>query len=236
MYAQVADKWAVRAYVEEKVGDHVLNEVYHVTDDPSTIPFDSLPDEFVIKGTHGSGYVIVVEDKTARDFESIRSECREWLSERFGATVNEYWYDEFEPRIMVEKYIDVEAGTAPLDYKFYVFDGRVEYVHVDFGRFSHHTRRFYDRDWTSMDFERAYPLGPDVPEPERLDEMIELAEDIGEDFDFVRIDLFNPEGEEIVFGEMTLAPGAGQGRFEPTRYDFELGSHWKIEQSVTESN
>jgi len=66
--------------------------------------------------------------------------------------------------------------------------------------------------------------------------MIELAEDIGEDFDFVRIDLFNPEGEEIVFGEMTLAPGAGQGRFEPTRYDFELGSHWKIEQSVTKSN
>jgi len=63
VYAQVADKWAVRAYVEEKVGDHVLNEVYHVTDDPSTIPFDSLPDKFVIKGTHGSGYVIVVEER-----------------------------------------------------------------------------------------------------------------------------------------------------------------------------
>jgi hypothetical protein len=203
-----------------------LNEVYHVTDNPSTIPFNTLPNEFVIKGTHGSGYIIIIKDKTSCDFEKVRTECRKWLSEQFGGYLNEYWYDEIKPQVIVEDYIDVDDRVAPLDYKFYVFSGQVKYIHVDIGRFSQHTRRFYDREWTPMEFEHKYPVGPEIQRPDRFEKMIDIAEAIGEDFEFVRVDLFNTNDNNILFGEMTLSPEAGQGGFRPTERDFELGSYW----------
>ncbi|MEF8937623.1 MAG: ATP-grasp fold amidoligase family protein, partial [Halovenus sp.] len=137
-----------------------------------------------------------------------------------------YWYTDITPRIIVEEYIENDRGKAPRDYKFYVFDGTVQYVHVDHARFSDHTRRFYDSDWNPQEFTRKYPLGPVIDEPADLDGMIEVAEQLGEAFDFMRVDLYNPEPGRIVFGEMTVAPGAGHGRFEPTDVDFEFGSHW----------
>lgn len=226
LYSKVSDKWQVREYVKKKVDDEVLNDVYYVTDDPATIPFEDLPDEFVIKATHGSGWNIIVDDKEQVNFESIRSQCSEWLSETYGIQGNEYWYSQIEPRIIIEKYLHDEEYNTPLDFKFWVFHGDVGIIEVDFDRFSNHKQKFYDKDWQIVDFTRKYPQGPDIDEPPRLNDMIDVAEKIGEDFDFVRIDLYNPNGEEILFGEMTLAPQSGGGRFTPTKYDFKFGSYW----------
>ena len=226
-FERVSDKYTVREYVAEKVGIDVLNDLLYATDDPATIPFAEFPEQFVLKATHGAGFVHIVEDKATADFEAIREECREWLATDFGAPVHEYWYSEIDPRIVVERYIDVENRKAPRDFKCYVFDGHVEYIHVDYGRFSRHTRRFYDREWTPMDFRVKYPLGPTIPEPDGLDEMIAVAERLGEEFAFARVDLFNPDGESVVFGEITLAPGTGQEEFVPVERDFEFGSNWK---------
>jgi hypothetical protein len=225
-FARVADKYRVREYVRERVGPEILTGCYHVTDDPGTIPFGELPAAFVLKGTHGSGMNRIVRDRQAADVEALVEQCREWLAEDYGANTGEYWYTEIRPRILVEEYIENDSGRAPADYKFYVFDGTVEYVHVDVGRFSDHTRRFYDADWNPREFERKYPLGPEVEAPPDLDRMRGIAERLGSPFEFVRVDLYNPREGEVVFGEMTLAPGAGHGRFDPVSVDFEFGSYW----------
>lgn len=47
-FARLADKWRVRSYVRQRVGEDILNKVYHVTDDPDTSLFESLPDRFVV--------------------------------------------------------------------------------------------------------------------------------------------------------------------------------------------
>jgi hypothetical protein len=39
---QVADKAAVRDYVEARLGRHLLPERFYITTDPDTIPFDKL--------------------------------------------------------------------------------------------------------------------------------------------------------------------------------------------------
>lgn len=226
LYATVSDKWAVREYVEAKVGEDVLKEVYHVTDDPATIPFTELPERFVLKPTHGAGWVTVIDDRDEAAFASIREECREWLTESFGAETNEYWYREIEPRIIVEEYIDDGGRAAPLDYKFHVFGGRAEFLEVHFDRFGNHSERLYDRNWEPVSFKYKYPKGPDIEKPDRFDEMLNVAEAIGEDFEYARVDLFNPGGKRVLFGEVTLAPGAGQLGIRPKRYDFELGSYW----------
>ncbi len=226
IFATLSDKAAVWEYVAEQVGDHVLTDVYHISSDPDTIPFDELPGSFVIKSTHGSGDIIIVDDKQEADVESIRNECREWLSKEVGTEKGEYWYGNIEPQIIIEQRLVDEDHGVPPDYKHFVFDGEVKVIQVDMDRFSNHTRRFYDPEWNPLEFELQFPIAPEMQRPEQLEQMIDVAEQLGEGFDFVRVDLYQPNGETIVFGEITVSPGNGGERFRPKKYDFELGSHW----------
>ena len=226
LFSQISDKYAVRKYITTKYDKKILNQVYQVVNNPDDISFEDLPNEFVVKPNHGSGWIHIVEDKSKEDFQEIKSKCREWLSRSYGETKGEYWYSEIKPRIIIEERLKDNEGDTPPDYKFLVFHGEVKYIQVDYDRFSDHSRRFYDRDWTPQDFKLKFPLGPVTDKPDNLDKMIRVAENIGEDFDFIRVDLYSMNENEVVFGELTLAPGSGGERFEPRDYDFQLGSHW----------
>ncbi len=59
LYTILADKFAVREYVINRVGEKYLNELIGVYDNVQAIPIDSLPDEFCLKTTHGSGWNIL---------------------------------------------------------------------------------------------------------------------------------------------------------------------------------
>lgn len=225
LFSVIEDKWRVREYVSERVGNDILPTVYHVTTDPDTIPFDSLPEEYVIKPTHLSGPVVLVDAGEDLDRDAVTARCREWL-DRTHEMEGEYWYSAIEPQVLVEERLRDDEHGVPPDFKFFVFHGRVEYIQVDFGRFSEHTRRFYDREWTPQEFMLEYPLGPDIERPAKLDEMIDVAETLGREFEFIRIDLYNVNDEEIVFGEMTVAPASGGKPFTPRECDFELGALW----------
>lgn len=225
-FSIVEDKYRVREYVADRVGDDILPELYHVTDDPNTIPFEELPEAFVIKPSHLSGPIRFVDDKHGVDYGSIKESCEEWLDQRHGSIRGEYWYDEIDSKILVEERLRDDEFDIPIDFKFFVFHGRVEYVEVDMDRFEDHTRRFYDREWEPQEFGVKYPVGDVIDEPERLDEMITVAERLGADFDFIRVDLYQPNGERIVFGELTVAHGSGEERFTPQEYDFKMGELW----------
>ncbi len=222
----VEDKWEVRQFVSEQIGDEYLPDVYQVTDSTENIRFESFPDSFVIKPTHLSGPVTIVRSDETPVEQQLTEQCRRWLSTTHGRTRSEYWYQEIEPRIIVEELLVGENQDIPKDYKFFVFHGDVAYIQIDFDRFSDHTRRIFDRDWVPQEFTIEYPLGPTIDEPKQLDEMIEVAEQLGAGFDFIRVDLYQLEDNRIVFGEMTVAPGSGEERITPRRFDFKLGSLW----------
>ena len=224
-FTTVSDKWAVREYVREQVGEEVLTKAYHITDDPATIPFDSLPPEYVIKPTHTSGGVTIVDLEDNPDRRDIRKHYKEYLNIKYGSVKSEYWYTNIKPRILIEERLRGSDADIPRDYKFFVFYGEVEYIQVDLNRFDNHTRRLYDSEWNPQDFELKFPIGPKTPEPTDLDQMIEIAECLGEGFDFIRIDLYQTENG-VIFGEMTVAPGSGGEMFRPIEYDFKMGSLW----------
>lgn len=228
IFTQVEDKWLVREYVEERFGTEILPEVYCVTDEPDNIPFEDLPNQFVVKPTHGSGQSRVVTDTSNLDFQNLKSECSQWLSQKYPSTSNEYWYDDMKPRILIEEYIDENGQKAPIDYKFMVFHGEVKAIHVTMNRMSSSqtVRNFYDRDWNPIDVELYFPKGPGMKRPDQLDKMINIAESLGEPFDHIRVDLYAPNDDEVVFGEMTVAEGSGANRFKPEEYDFKLGEYW----------
>lgn len=226
LFAVLADKWRVRDYVRETVGDHVLNDVYHVTAHPADIPFEALPDEFVLKATHGSGMTRIVDDKTEESVAELVATCRGWLDTDFGERTGEYWYRQIRPRIIVERRIHDDSHYVPPDFKLFVFHGEVQTVEVNRGRYVDHSVVTYDTSWKPVGFETRYPAGDPVEEPPLLEELIAVAETLAKDVEFARVDLYQPNGERVVFGEITLAPGAAYDWFVPKQFDFEMGSYW----------
>jgi len=227
-YAEISDKYAVRSLVSEKIGNHILTDLYCVTDDPESIPFDSLPDRYVVKPNHMSGEIRFVDSNDDVDVDEIKRQCDEWLKSTYGQSKGEYWYADIPPRILFEEDLRDDYGRPPNDYKFYVFNGQAEYVHVDSDRLTDHKRRFYNRDWEPRSFTLHDPLADEVDKPRNFAEMLEIAETLGSNHNFVRVDLLKLDDDSIKFGELTLAPGSGSQQFKPHRIDVEFGSYWKF--------
>lgn len=228
-YTRVHDKLGAREYVSERLGDDLLPDLYHVTDDPETIPFASLPESYVVKSTLGSGDYVVVDGDVSP--ERVRASCERWLSTDYQTDLavvgGNYCYDRFEPSVLVEERIEGDRGRLPVDYKFYVFHGRVAYVHVDVDRAGDRSMRFFDRGFEPRSFRKGdNPLGPVVDRPARYERMVDVAETLGEGFDFVRVDLYHTDDAGVVFGELTVGPGNGLSPFDPRRVDFEFGELW----------
>jgi hypothetical protein len=225
---QMADKAAVRGYVESLLGPEILPKLYHLTAVPDTIPFDDLPDRFAVKATHGSGWVRLVTDKSRLDRAMLTRTCFDWLRRNYAEETLEVVYRDIEPRIIVEEFIDDGSGAAPNDYKLFVFDGTVEVIQVDTDRFTDHRRALYTPGWKRLDVTLAYPtIEADVPAPIHLTEMIAAAETLGRGWDFVRADFYDT-ARRIYFGELTMTPGGGHDRFHPIEFDCYLGGLWNI--------
>lgn len=225
----LADKYAVRDYVKEKAGETCLNQVYFAGTDPRQIPWDALPQQFVIKTTHGGGGGgnIFVHDKSSANRQAIEAELRKKLNDGFGFWTNEPWYMSIPKRFLIEEMMQDENGRVPSDYKFFCFHGKCHYIQVDSDRFGQHTRSFYDTRWNYQDFSLLFAKGQPVSKPDNLDAMLEMAEKLAEDFDFVRVDLYSlPDG--IRFGELTFSPGSGWEKFTPQAMDEELGNLWNL--------
>jgi TupA-like ATPgrasp len=223
---QLADKYAVRHYVAQRLGPGILPKVYCVTGNPTAIPFADLPQRFVVKPTHGSGWVRIVHDKAALDVQELMSTCNHWLATNYYNLLHERHYRQITPRIMVEEFIDDGSGSAPVDYKFYAFHGKVHLIQIDGFRFTSHRCALYDRHWrdTGVRIQLDRFDGP-VHEPVNLGLMLQTAETLSADLDFVRVDLYDV-GSRIYFGEMTATPGGGLARFDPHAMDEHLGKLW----------
>jgi len=231
-FTVVEDKWAVREYVRNAVGEDILPTVYHVTDDPDDIPFDNLPDAYVLKPTHMSGNVVIIDQDENPDITALREQCRCWLSTTYGTKQGEYWYRDIKPRIIVEERLTDDRLHVPADFKFYVFHGRVEmlYVlqHANDGADKQYN--YYTRQWEPLDIQfHHWEVGPGYDRPDKLERMIEIAELLGDGFDHIRVDLYAPDDDRIIFGELTVAEGSGWNQFSAWEDDLAIGSYWTVD-------
>lgn len=230
LYVQIADKWAVRDFVRQRLGDQVLKQVYWVGDQPETIDWDSLPSQFVLKAAHGSGpdSIRFIHHKEQYSKEELRAMVRQLLQVRVGLYSNEWFYTQIPPRVLIEELLHDPLYGIPLDYKFYVFHGKAYYIQVDYDRFGNHQETFYDCKWIVQKFTKGYPPGPISPKPAQLEEMTAISETLGKDFDFIRVDLYNPErSNRVVFGELTSTVAAGWLGFSPPEWDRIFGELWE---------
>jgi hypothetical protein len=181
---------------------------------------------YAIKASHRSGAVLFVRSGADVDWARIERQCGEWTASLYGQEWHEWCYGQVPPRILVEPLI--AEPDHLLDYKFYVFGGRVALVQVDLGRHTGHSRAFYDRDWQRRQATYIYPPHAGaVPKPPHLEEMIRAAETIGAGWSFVRVDLYDLESGPR-FGEVTFYPEGGRSEIRPREVDLELGRLWPM--------
>lgn len=222
-YPLLADKLAAREYVAARVGNQYLNEMLAVYDTVECVRFDELPDEFVMKATHGSGWNIICLDKSRLDENVARAQIGKWLRSSYFRLGREWAYKSVPARVICERLLRDEAGRIPYDYKLFCFNGQPKLVQVDVDRFGEHSRAFYTTEWNRVPGELLYP-GPkgEVTRPPGLDEMISVAKALSGGIPFCRIDLFSLP--KVVFGEVTFYPGNGFEQFRPDELDLYFGS------------
>ncbi|MEM2111221.1 MAG: ATP-grasp fold amidoligase family protein [Candidatus Bathyarchaeia archaeon] len=231
-YRVLADKWAVRDYVRVKIGDSYLNNVYAVISSISELDFESLPERFIAKPTNQSGKICFVDNKTKLSKGRFLRMVEHWLHSRYeyGIVHGEYWYADIPPKVMFEEWLSDGRYDVPPDFKFLVFHGKVYAIQTSF-RFPYHRLNMYTREWQQIPVKRGkFPnenIDPKEIRPGKLEEMISIAEILGSEFDFVRVDLYYLfNSNRIVFGEMTFAPGSGYTSFIPNYYDSKFGKLW----------
>lgn len=229
-YSALADKYAVREYVREKIGEEYLIPLLGVWDSAEKIRFWKLPNSFVLKTNNASGTNIIVKDKQAIDKATVREVLSFWLRMPFWAKTGELHYKAITPRIIAEKNMLSENANDLLDYKFYCFSGKPVFCQIISDRFSEEHIDFYDMQWRHQDFIGLNPKCKNSPnrhkKPACFDEMKSVTERLSESFPFVRVDLYEVDGKPF-FGEMTFTPASGNGVFSPDIWDYHLGELWK---------
>src|SRR5579859_3857349 len=221
------DKYAARQYVRDRLGDHALPRLHWVTNNPADIPFDKLPDRFVVKATHGCGYNYLVPDRARLNKDEVVARCAVWLNSNFYNVTREWAYKDIKPRIIVEEFIDDGTGPNPIRYKLLTFHGRVGAIYVGVGTPGQSRCGFYERSWSRIPatLSRKRQIEGDLARPRHLDDMIAYAEALGEGLDFIRVDLYDTP-DRVYFGEFTTTPGAGTDAYRPHEFDYHLGALW----------
>lgn len=212
LVALCTDKYEVRKYIAAMDCAEILNDLYCVYDQVEDIEWDKLPRAFVLKCTHGCGANILCSDKTQLNIEEVKGSLLKWMSTRFALKAAEMQYDAITPRIVCERFLSTDDGKAPVDYKFYCFNGNPERVMVCSERsVGHATYQYFSLEGKPIICDHA---GLDAsPQSMALDpavfqNMINYARRLSQPFPFVRVDLYYIQSR-VIFGELTFTPAGG---------------------------
>ena len=230
----MVDKYLVREIVTSTIGEEYLIPLLGVWDNPDEIPFDKLPNQFVLKCNHNSGTgMCICRDKSKLELAKVKGDLCKGLAQDYYISGREWPYKNVPRKIICEKYMeDTTSRYGSInnhglnDYKFFCFNGKVKFFKVDFDRFIEHHANYYSPEGRLLDFGEAdYPPKPErkLVFPSNLKEMEHLAELLAKNYPFLRVDFYSVNGK-IYFGELTLFPTSGFGRWTDEKYDLKIGN------------
>lgn len=206
-YASLADKYAVRKYVESHDLGSILTPLIAVYDNASEIDFSVLPERFALKANFGAGNNLICTDKSKLDEQEIKNKVDKWLK-IVHYSESERHYNLIPKKIVCEEFIDDGSGGFPVDYKFMCIKGEVMCILACSGREKGHADYLpYSIEWKPLyKYYRSFPKDFDLlPKPANLDEMIKIAKKLADGIELVRVDLYS-NSSRVWFGELTLTP------------------------------
>jgi hypothetical protein len=183
-----------------------------------------LPDAFILKASHGSGWNVVCRSRSSFDFPAAAAQLSRYLRTSYYSLGREWVYKDLNPRILCERLLLDGSGAIPEDYKFYCFHGEPKLVQVDYTRHESRTLNYHDAAWSLLPCRRQAPNNLKAPRdpPPALPDMLDAARRLAKPFPFVRVDLY-AVGPRVFFGELTFFPGRGITAFTPLAYEYTFG-------------
>ena len=233
-WTRLADKYLVRDYVKERIGEHVLPKIYGVWGNAGEIDFDELPNQFVLKTNHGCGTVLPVLNKSTLDVVTTRLQLNKWINSVFGYETVEPHYMKISPLIYAEQLLenDVDFSSGLVDYKVFCLSGEPYGVLVCTDRVlgKHTNLSFYNCNWQFMpDVVAGKHSGEsiEIPRPACLDLLLEYARKLAYGHPQVRVDFYIVHGN-IYFGEMTFTSQGGYMDYISKDYSLQMGQLIKL--------
>lgn len=234
-YTTMVDKYAVKEYVATIIGEEYIIPTLGVWDRPEDIDWDSLPDKFVLKTTHGGGGtgVIICKDKTTFDKDDAIAKLKKSLDKCIYKSLREWPYKNVRKRIIAETFLEesysIKNTCGLSDYKFYCFNGEPQIMMVSVGRFSDNLCfDYYDMKWNKTSLLLGGP-NSDINHkcPSCFEEMKNLCKKLSKDIPHVRCDFYIINNKPL-FGELTFFDGSGLMKFLDHTWNYKLGAMIKL--------
>ena len=225
---QTSDKYRARDYIRSRIKDCDENfvPIYFIFDSPEFLYLITLPDKYVMKPNHGSGWWVVKDEgyevnMSRTKYQTLNSSALEsivgaWFKEDYSLRWNEWAYSEIDQLVVVEKLLD-----QPNDYRLNMFNGRFKFLSVTTPY--QKTFNYYDEDLEPVHLN----IKPELKDLELSDDIVKMirwAEVLSEGWDFIRCDFLVTD--RVYFSELTHYPGAGNTPY-PYKLDLKLGNLWR---------
>lgn len=224
-YTVMVDKYEVKKYVAEKIGEKYVIPLLGVWERAEDIDFDSLPERFVLKTTHDSGGIVICSDKSKLDVAAAKKKLGYFMKRNYYDCNREWPYKNVKHRIIAEEYMEDSRQGELRDYKFFTFGGKpkVLYIAQGRGRGEPTVADFFDMEFNHLPFTIDHDTALVPPEkPQCFEEMKELAAKLSEGTPQLRVDFYEVDGR-VYFGEMTFFHCSGMAAFHPEEWDRTFG-------------
>lgn len=230
------DKWAVREYIASKgLSDILIPTLGGPWTSVEDINFDSLPNEFILKATHGCKMNYFVPDKSKLDIPSCKRTLQKWLDTTYGTYSMEPHYKPIPHRIYAERLLDASGRLA--DYKIHCLNGEPSFILVcgerkAQGRRMQVTLDLFDTNWHAQNHYLQQSglevVGMEkIAKPQYFNNMLKIARTLSHNFSFVRVDLYEVKGK-IYFGELTFSPACGVLPYFTDEFIYEMGKKLQV--------
>lgn len=228
-YTTMVDKYAVKQYVAERIGEEYVIPLLGVWERAEDIDFDTLPDQFVLKTTHDSGGLVICKDKSQLNIQAAKKKLAYFLNRRYYDYNREWPYKNVKPRIIAEAYMEDSTYRELRDYKFFTFGGvpKVLYIAQGRGKGEPTVADFFDMEFNHLPFTIDHDMANIPPKkPENFELMQDLAAKLSQGTPQLRVDFYEVDGK-VYFGEMTFFHCSGFAPFHPEEWDQTFGD-WVV--------
>ena len=231
LLTRMSCKLEAREVVRERGFGHMLKELYNVWERAEDIEFDTLPDRFALKATHGSRQNYFHLGDRVPDRDAIIEMARGWLKINHASFFGEWGYRNIKPRLLAEELLLRSRQLGLPELRVWCFGGEPRFIRRSSGLSGTPVYRervrykgiFLDLDWNPMPFDyRGRETAEPPARPSYLDELLAAARALSRDMPLVRID-FTDCGGRLYFGEFTIYPFAGLNPWDPPETDLILG-------------
>ena len=231
LYTMMADKYAVKQYVKDIIGEDFVVPCYGIWNHFDKIEFEKLPNQFVLKCTHDSSGVIICRDKANFDKRSAKEKIERCIRKNGYLGNREWVYKNIPHKIIADMLLDDGSGHELRDYKFWCFNG-VPHVMYCTNKAQDIFENFYDMDFRPLNINHGFRRSvPEFEKPTKFELMKELAQKLSKGIPFVRVDFFQVNGK-VYFGEFTFYDWGGMKPFKDLSWDLKLGQLYPINGKV----